>query len=279
MRTKHKQIAWRLLTTAVLLLLNLQTANALTFDDSIPMMKQARPEKATHPAIIEFHGPIDWQLAKYFMSRLKRAEAAGVDLLIIEIDSPGGLKSESLEIAEKLRDIDWAYTVAFVPREAISGGALITLGCDELIVDQKTRLGDIGVIEYDPQLFAFRFAPAKIHSVLARQARDLATAKGRPPELAEAMIDKDVQVYTRPKQGGLEYMTTRVGQAAPPAPWELVKESGAERFLTLNGARAKSLVLRSHMPPIVRNWRKPWTSIPGKFKSTKKTQPIRLFTI
>ena len=210
----------------------------------VPNQKQVRPEKFHKPAIIEFKGEINWQLSKYFRSRLQQAKTAGVDLLVIQIDSPGGLKSESLDIAEQLRDVDWAYTVAFVPRQAISGGALITLGCDELIAGPNARLGDIGVIEFDPELFAFRFAPAKIQSVLVRQARDLATSKGRSPELAESMIDKDVMTFYRETPEGILYKNARVDAAELPVdPWFLVDESGPERFLTISGQRAKALGL------------------------------------
>ena len=210
----------------------------------VPNQKQVRPEQFRNPAIIEFKGEINWQLSKYFRSRLQQAKAAGVDLLVIQIDSPGGLKNESLDIAEQLRDIDWAYTVAFVPRQAISGGALITLGCDELMVGANARIGDIGVIEFDPELFAFRFAPAKIQSVLVRQARDLASSKGRSPELAESMIDKDVMTFRQETPEGVVFKNARIDAAELPTdPWALVEESGPERFLTISGQRAKTLGL------------------------------------
>ena len=210
----------------------------------IPRVKKQRPAKISNPAVIELNGEINYQMADYIDSRIRAAKAAGVDFLILHVDSPGGLKTESLNIAEDFRDIDWAYTVAYVPREAISGGALITLGFDELVVSRQARLGDIGIIAFDPEQFAFRFAPAKIQSVLVRQARDLASAKGRPPELTESMIDKDVQVYSRPKADGkgFEFKLTRVDSPdQPEAPWTLIEESGPERFLTINGSRAHEL--------------------------------------
>ena len=208
----------------------------------VPSQKEPRPREFHNPVIIEFKGEINWQLSKYFRSRLLQAKKAGADLLVIEIDSPGGLKNESLDIAEQLRDVDWAYTVAFVPRQAISGGALITLGCDELIVGPNARIGDIGVIEFDPELFAFRLVPAKIQSVLVRQARDLARSKGRSAELAESMIDKDVMTYWRETPAGVDYKNVRVDAVEMPGdPWVLVEESGPERFLTLSGQRAVEL--------------------------------------
>ncbi len=192
------------------------------------------------PVVIALHGTIDHQLNRYFQDRLQRAQKLNSDLLIIEIESPGGLKTVSLELAEQLRDIKWAKTVAYIPRRALSGGALIALGCDEIILGADAIYGDIGEIYADPELFAFRFVPAKIQSVLVRQARDLAVAKQRSPEIAEAMIDKDVMVYSQKgDEGRLIFQTVRVDvEDKPQPPWQLIEESGPERFLTINGARA-----------------------------------------
>lgn len=219
-----------------------QMADSALAQNQVPSRLQSRPQKFERPWLIEFKGDIDWQLAKYFRSRIEQAKSAGADLLIIEIDSPGGLKSESLSMAELLRDVDWAYTVAFVPREALSGAALMTFGCDELMIGELARLGDIGVIQYDPQLFAFRFAPAKIQSVLIRQARDLATSKDRSAELAEAMIDKDFRVYQRELDGELQFRGIGAGEQPPSERWSLVPET-KKGFLTVNGVRAEELGL------------------------------------
>lgn len=218
-------------------------------DDKIPSQIRPLPAAIHHPVLIRFTGEIDYRRAAYLRGKLARAQALGADLIVVEIDSPGGLKDESLDLAEQLRDIDWAYTIAYVPREAISGAALMTLGTDAIYADPNARLGDIGVIGFDPQLFAFRLAPAKVYSVLVRQARDLAESKGRPAALAEAMIDKDVLVYHRVgPQGRSEFETRRVVPNRAPEPrldggWELIPESGAERFLTLSGVRAKEFGL------------------------------------
>ena len=209
-------------------------------------VKAGRPDSFQRPVIIELRGEIDPGTTAYFRNRLSRAKFAKADLIIVEIDSPGGYKTESLLIGELLRDVDWAYTIAYVPREAISGAALLSLGCDEIICDPLMRFGDIGPIHFDPAEFAFRLVPAKLQSVLVREARDLASSKGHSPEMAEAMIDKDVLVYSRTKDdgNGLEFKTVHIASnEKPEAPWKLLEESGPERFLTLNGKRALELGL------------------------------------
>ena len=223
----------------------------------VPTKLQERDEEFKRPVVIVFEGPIDYQNTSYFKNRLSRAKRYGADLVVVEIDSPGGLAFQSLEMAELLRDVDWAYTVAFIPREAISGAALMSLGCDEIILGSQARFGDAGPIEFDPSLAAFRYVPAKAKSVLVRQARDLASAKERSKELAEALIDKNAAVFYRKKPGAaggdIEFQTVYLSDDVPDPmdaakkakidlnSWSLIEETGKERFFTVNGPRAVAL--------------------------------------
>ena len=211
--------------------------------EKVPDARQARPEKISKVIVIEFEGEITNERESYFNSRFRKAEAQGCDVLMVEIDSPGGLKDQSLNMARLIRDCDWAYTVVFVNNEAISGGALMSLGCDELFISPNASFGDIGEIGFDTEQFAWRLIEPKVESYLSRKARDLAQSKGRSPELAESMVDKDVLVFTRDGEDGKpEFRLTRVdAKDQPGGDWAPVPEAGAERFLTLNGARAKQL--------------------------------------
>jgi membrane-bound serine protease (ClpP class) len=225
---------------------------------------QARPDSFQRAAIIRFEGVIDEANTRFFHNRLERAKSLGADLLIVEIDSPGGLAFQSLEIAETLRDVDWAWTVAWIPREALSGAALMSLGCDAIVCGSHARLGDAGPIEFDPELAAFRYVPAKFKSALVRQVRDLAVAKGRSPELAEAMIDEDAVVFRKITADGngdarpefrLTYLTAKQQDPLDAArqaglnidEWQLLPESGRERILTVNGPMAVELGLASFL--------------------------------
>ena len=204
--------------------------------------KKKRPESPDKVAFIQFKGPITYALHSYFLSRISKAEKAGVDMIILEIDSPGGLLEQSLDIANRLRAIDWAHTVAFVKKEAISGAALVSLGCDDIIVADDALFGDIGAIHQDGS-GAFRYVPAKINSYLVQEARKISESKGRHGALAEAMIDKDSILYWNGDRETPDYKIVRVDAPAPAAPWVEVEESGKERFLTVAGKRAKELGL------------------------------------
>lgn len=209
---------------------------------SVPDQTRRRPASFKKVALIEFHRQIDADQTRYFKNRFEAAKRSGVDLLIVEIDSPGGLKIESLEMSRMLRDCTWAYTVVLITKEAISGGALISLGADEIIISPNAKFGDIGEIAFDAERQAFRLIEPKIESYLSRDARDIAQSKGRPPELAEAMVDKDALVYINDQADPAAFKVVRADEEDKPKdPWKLVEESGPERFLTVSGQRAKEL--------------------------------------
>jgi membrane-bound serine protease (ClpP class) len=196
--------------------------------------------------LIRFEGPITPMLEQYFYRKLAVAREKSADLVVVEIDSPGGLLESSLAIADRLRDLDWAHTVAYIPREAISGAAIAALGCDEIVMHPHALLGDAGPI-YQDEGALFRHVPEKFRSHLAERVRNLAEAKGRPPALAEAMVDMDLVVYrVKNKTTGAETFMSDEELAAEPDEWEKIKpvlESREDHFLEVNGKRAVEVQL------------------------------------
>ncbi len=214
-----------------------------------PCRADDTPTRFARPVLIRFAGEIDPASERYLDRKLAIARNYGADLLIMEIDSPGGYVDTTEDIAHRLRDIDWAHTVAFVPAEAISGASIISLGCDDIVMGRNARWGDAGVIFAEGG--AFHYAPEKARTALARTVRDLAAVKGRSPALAEALVDMDLEVFyvTHKPTGDVFFMSElEIETADHPGDWEkgkLVLESRKERFLEVNGPRAVELGLAS----------------------------------
>ncbi len=206
------------------------------------------PAGYARPVLIRFEGPITPILEHYLYRKLDIVKDMRADLVIIEIDSPGGWVDQSLAVAARLRDLDWAHTVAYVPRQALSGAAFVALGCDEIIMHPNAKLGDAGPI-YQAEGHAFREVPAKFRTHLVAEARDLAAAKGRPPALAEAMVDKNLEVLrVRNRDTGKETFMSQKEIAADEDPDKWIKvnpvqESLGDNFLEVSGARAVELDL------------------------------------
>jgi membrane-bound serine protease (ClpP class) len=219
-------------------------------------------QKAT---VIHFEGEITPRQFKYVESKLNTAQRQGSDLVIMVVDSPGGLLQESMWIGERLRDIDWATTIAYIPGKAISGAALLSLGCDRIVMGDNARFGDAGVIELNEN-FLFQYVEAKLLTDVVRQVRDLASSKGRSPDLAEALVDRSAVVFQRQRQEGMplelkiQYAQKdangelEIEPEAPPTdagepPWEIIPETLGNRFLEVNAARGLELGLCEETSP------------------------------
>lgn len=202
--------------------------------------------------VIRLEGMITPITPSYLERKLETARQDGAELVIIEIDSPGGELFSSLQIAQMLHDISWAETVAYIPESgvngALSGAAFVALGCQRIYMGPKAAIGDAGVIESDGNN-PFRYVPEKQRTHVVRTIRDLASSHGRPPALAEAMVEKDLDVYrVRNKRTGEEtYMSEKELASADDADdWEKekpVEESLGGNFLEVNGTRAAELGL------------------------------------
>ncbi len=206
------------------------------------------PAKYERPVLIRFEGVITPMLEQYLYRKLDVAKERDADVVIIEIDSPGGFVDSSFNIATRLRDLDWAQTVAFVPRQALSGAAIVALGCDEIVMNTSAVIGDAGpIIQGEDSLF--RHAPEKVRSDLALRIRDLAEEKDRPPALAEAMVDMELVVYQVENRhtGDATFMSdAEIDASDDPDAWEKGKpvlESREAHFLEVNGLRAVELGL------------------------------------
>lgn len=199
--------------------------------------------------VIAVHGIIDGILGEFVEREMRNAVAKGVNTLIFHIDSPGGDKDIAEHVAMAISELDATKitTVAWIPKGAWSGGALIAFGCDKVILHPEAQIGDIGVITMLEPGGQFERAPEKIVSPFLQFAATLAKRKNRPPALLQAMIDKDLTVFqvTNKADGRVTYMSEADIQASAEE-WikgPMVPESREGILLTVNGERAHELGL------------------------------------
>ena len=212
------------------------TANLATFAADAPLT-------AKRIAVIRFDDEIHGLSEQFFYRKIQRAEEANVDMIVFELDSPGGQLDVMDRMIEKVRELNGLKTVAYVPRQALSAAAIFSLACDEIVIGPSALFGDAGPIFLD-EGFMFQHAPEKVRSHLSQQVRELAESGGRPPALAEAMVDMDLVVY---KVKNLEdeqitYLSdSEIESLDDPEQWEKlqpVHESRKDHFLEITGTRA-----------------------------------------
>jgi len=207
------------------------------------------PQSAERRAfVIRLEGAIEPGLQGFFERSLDIAIEGGAEIVVLDIDSPGGRLDTTLEMVARLRRVEGVEIVAFIRQAAYSGAAMLALACDRIEMHPEAQLGDIGVIVGGP-FTPFQYVQEKQRSPIVAQIRTLAEVQGRPAALAEAMVDKDANVFsvTRKEDGKKTFMTAAEWESlSDPQGWEKgpqVLESRPGYFLTVSGDRAVELGL------------------------------------
>ncbi len=133
------------------------------------------------------------------IERAQRTSEGGQPRLVVELDTPGG----EVELMWKLASqIDAAseqgvLVAAWVHSRAYSAGALVAMACDPLLVSPQAAIGAAAPVVMMPGGIAQvpdETVRAKVTSALRSSFRGWAERHGRPPALAEAMVDRSVGV-------------------------------------------------------------------------------------
>lgn len=111
----------------------------------VPAARQAEKVVA-----ITIRGPIDKWTSYSVQRRLEAAERLGASAIVIDLDTPGGEIGAVLEICNALKGSTIPNTVAWVNRQAYSGGAIIALACKEIVVNDPSTMGDAAPIAVSP---------------------------------------------------------------------------------------------------------------------------------
>ncbi len=139
--------------------------------------------------VVQVEGLIDNGLARYLKRALAEAEGQEAALIILHMDTFGGLVDAADRIRKDLLDTPLP-TVAFIDRNAASAGALIAYATDRIVMAPGASIGAATVVEG----MGGEAAPDKYQSYMRGLMRATAEANGRDPRIAEAMVDENLEV-------------------------------------------------------------------------------------
>lgn len=139
--------------------------------------------------IVNVDGMIDKGLSMHLDRAIASAEASNASLLILHMDTFGGLL-DAADIMRKALLSTPIPTVSFVDRNAASAGALISYAADRIVMAPGASIGAATVVEGS----GGEAAPDKYQSYMRGLMRATAEANGRDPAIAEAMVDPDLEV-------------------------------------------------------------------------------------
>ncbi|HUU84225.1 MAG TPA: hypothetical protein VM243_12045 [Phycisphaerae bacterium] len=186
---------WTTILVAVgaLLALGLPVSFAQEVGAGDPPAATATDGPPRHAAIVPITGEISDVTTESIERRVQIARDNGAEVIIFEIDTPGGAALAADNICNFIKNLVDVHTVAWVNTQAISAGSMIAVACDEIVMTPASSIGDCGVLMASPM--GVEAVPeelrAKAESPVLAQFRDSANRNGYSRVLCEALVVKE----------------------------------------------------------------------------------------
>lgn len=156
----------------------------------------------TKVMVMEIKSEIDPRTNRYVELALAHAEKTEADIVIIEMDTYGGLVTDAKEIVDQIMDFKkpvWVY----INSDAASAGALISISCDSIYMSPGASIGAATVVDGEGEK-----APDKYQSYMRSIMRSTAEENGRDPRIAEGMVDESFAIEGVKKEGQIITFST-----------------------------------------------------------------------
>jgi membrane-bound serine protease (ClpP class) len=164
-------------------------------------------QKTSVVYVAPIEGMIDLGLAPFLERVLREAGEAGAAAVILEINTFGGRVDAAVLIRDALLNAK-VPTVAFINKRAISAGALIALATEKIAIAQGGTIGAATPVQMGQPGAPAQPVEEKTVSYVRKEFRATAEARKRPPLIAEAMVDADVEIPDLVAKGKLLTLTT-----------------------------------------------------------------------
>lgn len=134
--------------------------------------------------VIDIRSEIGGGVSTYIKKGIQKAEQVQADVIVFDIDTPGGRVDAAVRIIRSIQTTS-IPTIAFVNRQAISAGAMISSACDQIAMTPGATIGDSAPVDSQGNE-----ANEKAVTYIRATIRSTAENQGRNADIAEAMVDK-----------------------------------------------------------------------------------------
>lgn len=168
----------------------------------------AQPARAASKIVyvVRIDGVIDLGLAPFVQRVLAEAHEARAAAVVLVIDTHGGRVDAAVAIRDHILRAP-VRTIAFIDKRAISAGALIALAAETIAIADGGTIGAATPVEMGVSGEAQPVAEKTV-SYVRKEFRSTAESRQRPPLIAEAMVDADVEIEGLIEKGKLLTLTT-----------------------------------------------------------------------
>ncbi len=184
------------------------------------------PEPGSTVVICPIEGMIDDGTLILVERAVRDAKRLQAKAIIFDIDTPGGRVDSAVEVTQAILSAD-VHTIAYVSggMGATSAGAIISYACNDIVMAPGTTIGASAVVMQGPD-GSMQAAGEKATSFVREKIRSLAETNGHNPDIAEAMVDQDVELRAYREDGKLVIRASSKSAAQPTE-----KESASEETI------------------------------------------------
>ena len=150
-------------------------------------------EAGTPYVVVPVDTVIAWPLSLRVWHVLETAKEAGIEHIVFEIRSPGGLVDEAQQIAAYMKEHDEDYTYHAFIHSSISAAIWIAFSCDDIFMSEGGTIG--GALTYSMGSAGDARVDEKINSIFAAEVAALADTKGYASALVRGMMEPQAGVY------------------------------------------------------------------------------------
>ena len=179
-------------------LISVCSAMALLLGLAGPLAAQTGAQEASRPhaIVITVDGIINPVKDRYIERAIEEAEASGAELLIIRLDTPGGLLGSTRDIVERLLTSPVPVAVYVSPAGARAGsaGTFITAAAHFAVMTPGSNIGAATPVSSTGQDLDETLA-SKVENDAAALIRSIAQERGRNAEMLEATV-REAASYT-----------------------------------------------------------------------------------
>jgi membrane-bound serine protease (ClpP class) len=171
----------------------------MAWSQQAPDGKVAKPLKVM---VMEVKAEIDPRMKRYVELALENAIKIEADVIVIEMDTYGGVLTDAKEIVDLIMDVKkpiWVY----INSDAASAGALISIACDSIYMSPGASIGAATVVDGSGEK-----APDKYQSYMRGIMRSTAEQTGRDPKIAEGMVDESIVIDSIKEEGKIITFST-----------------------------------------------------------------------
>ena len=163
--------------------------------DIVPPGPKALPDlpDTARFVVVDLHEEVTLGMAS-FVERVAQGLGTG-DVLVLDINTFGGRVDAAVTIRDALLDLQirGAMSVAYIHPRAISAGALISLATDVIVVAPGATIGAATPVRQG-EGGKMEAVEEKTVSYMRKEMRATAEARGRNGDIAEAMVDAEIEV-------------------------------------------------------------------------------------